>query len=148
MNSIKKLAETQFIKKECNLGDPNVTAALIVVASLMANVSYFVSADEARECLCEVYKIKGTETEGIVNEYFDRAVNNIGNENEDQEVRIINDSIRDFVRSNIGFTDEFLNFGNATIAYDKKECVEGYNSLYVEIRDYMLKKENESIKTA
>lgn len=119
MNNIKKLVESQFIKKECELDNPTIVAAIITAAAKMARLSNIATETETLACLIELYGAEENQYAGEMPPQF--------------------------VKSNIGYSIDFNDIGPASVAYDADE--ENYNALYTAIHEYIMKKENNTTKT-
>lgn len=119
MNNIKKLVETQFIKKECDLNNPAVVAALITAAAKMARLSNIATETETLACLVELYNAEENQYAGEMPPQY--------------------------VSMNIGYSIDFNDIGPASVSYDADE--QDYNAVYTAIHEYMMKKENETAKT-
>lgn len=120
---LKNEVLNMFIKKDCDLKTENVMAAVITAASNMslATDKMFMSKDAIEESLLSLFELKDNE-----------------------RAKMLLGMSPAYVKSNIGYSVDFYDFGIAKLEYDDKK--EQYDSMYQHISEYANKLENTIVK--
>lgn len=119
---LKQDLDKLFNAKGADINEPNIVASVITAASKMARCSDIATEEMTVEQLLELYK-----------------------KNDDTLVTSIIGMGPQYVQSNIGYSTDFNDYGNAMATYNANK--EGYDSVYSNIAQRAMSKINgEQIK--